>query len=183
MKITILNGDMSPGESTFSAYIEMLTEKLKENHEVDLYPLHKMDLHYCQGCWNCWWKTPGRCAIHDDAEKILTSVINSDFLIFASPLMAGFTSSALKKITDRFVGLVHPYVILKDGECHHRKRYENYPDFGLILEREADTDEEDVDIIKNIYDRLSKNFHNNNRYIKFTDTHNMEEIIDATCYN
>jgi multimeric flavodoxin WrbA len=183
MKITILNGDMSSGESTFSAYIEALSEKLKENHRVHLFHLNKMNLHYCQGCWSCWWKTPGRCAIHDEAEKIFTSFINSDFVIFASPLMAGFTSSSLKKITDRLIVLVHPYIILKDGEYHHRKRYDHYPDFGLVLEKEADTDDEDAEIVQNIYDRLSKNLHNNRKYIKFIDTHKMEEIIDATCYN
>jgi multimeric flavodoxin WrbA len=183
MKITILNGDMSGSESTFSGYTETLTEKLRADHEVHLYHLNAMNLHYCQGCWTCWLKTPGRCAIHDDAEKIYTSFINSDFVIFASPLMAGFTSSSLKKITDRFVLMVHPYVLLIDGECHHRKRYDKYPDFGLILEREADTDDEDVEIINDIYERFSKNFHNHKKYLKFIDIHKMEDIIDATCNN
>ena len=132
MIITILNGDMAQGESDFSVYIEKLSNSLKQQHSVTLYPLYKMNLHYCTGCWSCWWKTPGKCAIKDDADEILKSVVNSDFLIFASPLMAGFTSSALKKITDRFVALLHPYIQMKNGECHHLKRYEKYPDFGLV---------------------------------------------------
>ena len=181
MKITILNGDMVKGESDFSVYVEKLAEKLQENNVVNLYNLQKMNLHYCTGCWSCWWKTPGTCAIKDDAEQILKSVINADFIIFASPLMAGFTSSTLKKITDRFVGLLHPYIKLKNGECHHLKRYDKYPDFGLVLKKEADTDTEDIEIINDIYDRFAINFHSTKKYIKFTDNNKIEEIIYETC--
>lgn len=174
---------MNQNESEFSKLIGYLSERLKINHTVDVYPLDKMNLHFCNGCWNCWWKTPGRCVIEDDAHEILTSVINSDFIIFASPLKAGFTSSALKKMTDRFVVLVHPYIIIKEGESHHKKRYEKYPNFGLILQKESDTDGEDIQIVNEIYDRLSLNFHGQKKYTKFISNTNIEEIIDETCNN
>lgn len=180
MKITILNGEMNLEESDFSVYIEKLSEGLRQQNSVTVFPLHKMNLHYCTGCWSCWWKTPGKCATKDDAEEIFKSVVNSDFLIFASPLMAGFTSSALKKITDRFVALLHPYIKMKNGECHHLKRYEKYPDFGLVLKKEADTDDEDIAIVNDIYDRLSINFHGAKKFIKFIDNTKIEEIIYET---
>ncbi|MFW5785395.1 MAG: flavodoxin family protein [Chitinispirillaceae bacterium] len=182
MKITVLNGDIKQKKSNFSAFITDLTKKLQQDHSVDLFSLDEMNLHYCTGCWSCWWKTPGRCAISDDAEKIFASVINSDFLLFASPLYAGFTSSALKKITDRLIVLLHPYILIKNGECHHRKRYDTYPDFGVLLEKEKDTDEEDAEIIRNIYDRLAINFHSTNRYVEFTDEATPEEIVHETCH-
>jgi hypothetical protein len=183
MQITILNGDMTQGESDFSNYIETLAEKLGANHSVFLFHLNKMNLHYCTGCWSCWWKTPGKCAINDDAEEIFKSYINSDFVIFASPLLAGFTSSSLKKITDRLIVLLHPYIKLKQGECHHEKRYDKYPDFGLLLEKEPDTDKEDIEIVKNIYNRLALNIHCEKKYIKLTDTHKIEDIVYETCHN
>lgn len=181
MKVTILNGDMKQAKSDFSVYIDKLAEKFRENHLVYIYPLDKMNLYYCTGCFNCWWKTPGRCVINDDAEKIFRSVINSDFVIFASPLIAGFTSSALKKITDRLIVLLHPYIKLKNGECHHKKRYDKYPDFGLILEKEKGTDNEDLDIVKDIYDRFALNFHSKRKYMKFIDQDKIEDIVYETC--
>ena len=181
MKITVLNGDMNLGNSDFSCYLEKFTEKLEKDHVVDVYPLHQMDLHHCLGCWTCWWKTPGRCAIEDDADKIFKSVINSDFIIFASPLMAGFTSSALKKITDRLIVLLHPYIQLINGESHHKKRYNKYPDFGLLVEKEADTDDEDLKIISDIYDRFAINFHSRKKYMKIIHHDNIEEIVHETC--
>jgi multimeric flavodoxin WrbA len=180
MKIVILNGDIKQEKSDFSEYLEKLTEEFRLNHTVQLFPLNKMNLHYCTGCWTCWWKTPGRCAIHDDAEEIFKSVINSDFFIFASPLIAGFTSSALKKITDRFIVLLHPYIKFINGESHHRKRYNKYPDFGLILDKETDTDNEDLKIISDIYDRLAINFHSKKKYMKFIDRDKPKDIVYET---
>jgi len=174
---------MKQGNNDFSIYIEKLADGFQKNNSVSLYALNKMNLHYCIGCWNCWVKTPGKCAINDEAETILKSVINSDFVIFASPIMAGFTSSSLKKITDRFVGLLHPYIILKNGECHHKKRYAKYPRFGLVLEKEPDTDNVDIEIINNIYNRLAINFHSENKYIKFIHNTTTEDIIYETCNN
>lgn len=181
MKVTILNGDMNQSESSFTVYLEKLTEKFREKHSIDLYHLNKMNLYYCSGCFGCWVKTPGRCIINDAAENIFRSVINSDFIIFASPLIAGFTSSSLKKITDRLIVLLHPYIKLKNGEQHHLKRYDNYPDFGLILEKETDTDNEDLDIIKDIYDRFALNFHSKRKYMKFTNHDKIEDIVYETC--
>lgn len=181
MKIVILNGDMRQEKSDFSHYLEKLTEEFRLNHTVQLFPLAKMNLHYCTGCWSCWWKIPGRCAINDDAEEIFKSVINSDFFIFASPLIAGFTSSELKKITDRLIVLLHPYIKLINGESHHCKRYTNYPDFGLILEKETETDNDDLEIVSDIYDRLAINFHCKKKYMKFIDHDKPKDIIYETC--
>ncbi len=183
MKITILNGNMGGEGTVFSENIQKLAEILGENHTVESYALEKMNLHYCTGCWSCWWKSPGRCAIKDDAEPIFKSVINSDFVIFASPLMAGFTSSSLKKITDRLIIYLHPYVKLINGECHHKKRYDKYPEFGVIVEKEADTDDEDLSIVKEIYDRFAINFHSKKRYLKIINQDKLEEIIYETCNN
>ncbi len=184
MKITILNGDIHPEKMIFSEYIQQLVKKLEsEKHDVNIFNIISMNLLYCKGCWSCWWKTPGKCDIRDDGAQIFKSVINSDFIIFASPLIAGFTSSALKKITDRFVCLLHPYIQLKEGESHHRKRYEKYPDFGLLLEKEPDTDEQDIEIVKNIYERFSLNFHNQMRFCHFTETNKPEEIIYEISHN
>jgi len=181
MIVTILNGDMRQGESNFSVYTEKLAKEIQLNHAVHIFTLNNMNLHYCTGCWSCWWKTPGRCAINDDAEEIFKAVIKSDFVIFASPLTAGFTSSALKKITDRLIVLLHPYIELRNGENHHRKRYKKYPDIGLIIEKETVTDNEDLEIVNDIYDRFALNFHCKKKYLKCIDHDKIEDIIYETC--
>ncbi|HRX32221.1 MAG TPA: NAD(P)H-dependent oxidoreductase [Tenuifilaceae bacterium] len=180
MKITILNGDVSQDESAFSNYIDRLAEALQQENTVNMFRLNKMNLHYCTGCWSCWWKTPGKCPTNDDAEQIYRSVVSSDLVIFASPLVAGFTSAVLKKITDRFVALIHPYIKLFDGECHHQNRYDKNPDIALVLEKEADTDNEDLEIVNDIYKRFALNLHSNLRFTKIVDHDKIEDIVHAT---
>lgn len=178
MRITILNGDMQDDNSAFSIYVEQLQEQLSKLHNVDVFNLKAMELSYCSGCWTCWTKTPGECCSKDDAELVFSSTINSDLLIFASPLILGFTSSLLKKITDRLIVLLHPYIQLINDESHHRKRYPSYPKLALLLEKESDTDNEDIKIIKDIYDRLAINFHSEMAFMKFTHDQNMEDLAD-----
>ena len=96
-------------------------------------------------------------------------------------MIAGFTSSTLKKITDRLIVLLHPYIKLINGESHHQKRYNKYPDFGLILKKETDTDNEDLDIVNDIYDRFAINFHCEKKYMKYIDHDKVEDIIYETC--
>lgn len=183
MKITILNGDTNQDNTDFSDYLNRLENQLKKDNEVVKFDLKSMNLKYCNGCWDCWWKTPGLCSIKDDGGKVLRAIINSDFIIFASPLVAGFTSAELKKITDRLVSLVHPYIIIKDGEFHHRKRYDVYPDFGVIVLPEKDTDEADLNILSDIYDRLALNLHGRKKYLKLAEKSKIEEIVNETCNN
>lgn len=158
-KILVLDGNMAPDGDSFSLHLNRITDLLQKDNEVRIFHLNKMDLQYCTGCWSCWWKTPGSCIIKDGAEEIFYSFVHSDLVIFASPVMAGFTSSALKQITDRLIVLVHPYIQIINKECHHKKRYDKYPDFGILLSKDADTDPEDIEIINNIYKRLAINLH------------------------
>jgi multimeric flavodoxin WrbA len=169
MVISILNGAPETDSGSFSKKISFLASELSVGNKVHLFNLASMNLHYCTGCWSCWWKTPGECAIKDDGEQIFRAVINSDFIIFASPLVTGFTSAILKKIQDRLIVLLHPYLEIINGESHHMKRYDKYPEFGVIIDKEEDTDDEDIKIIKDIYDRLAINFHSRQRFIKYVD--------------
>jgi multimeric flavodoxin WrbA len=179
MKICILNGDMQTNGSLFTKQILALADVLHPKHQVDIFHLADMDIRHCTGCWSCWWETPGLCSHQDDAARVYYSLVHANLLVFASPLVAGFTSSTLKRMTDRIIPLLHPYLILVKGETHHRKRYSHYPDFGLVLQKEEDTDEEDIQIVGKLYDRLALNFHARKRFIKFIDQDKMEDIAYA----
>ena len=134
MKITILNGNPSSGSKKFDAYLKKLIQILvKEGHEIEQLDLKNMKINHCLGCWDCWVKTPGKCVIKDDTYDICRATINTDLLIFASPVMVGFISSLLKRTMDRLIPLVHPYQSVRHDECHHIERYAKYPDIGVLL--------------------------------------------------
>ncbi|MDD3685887.1 MAG: NAD(P)H-dependent oxidoreductase [Bacteroidales bacterium] len=176
MKITILNGENRRQSNSLSAFLSDFTlESSRLENPVHIFNLSEMNLKFCTGCWSCWTKTPGVCSQQDNAEIIFKEVINSDLLIFASPIIAGFTSAELKKITDRLIVLIHPYIQIRNNECHHQKRYEKYPNIGLILELGENTDEEDIQITTDIYKRLALNFHSELKFVIKTDKTNSKQ--------
>ena len=160
MKTVILNGNPDAAAREFDRYLDSLSGALeRRGHAVTRFDLRDMDIKYCTGCWGCWVKTPGECAIADDTVGIRDSFINSDLVIHASPVRMGFITALLKQVLDKTIPLLHPYITFIEKECHHRKRYDRYPKTGLILERSADTDDEDIDIITAIYRRVMLDLH------------------------
>lgn len=177
MEVTIINGNPGKEDEDFDRYIQSLESLLlSQKYTVHSFLLRDMDIRYCIGCWDCWWKTPGICRHKDDSVDIYRAIVTSDFLIMTSPVIAGFVSSLLKKFNDRMIPLLHPYVKLIQGECHHRKRYAKYPLLGLIVKPEQSQEKEDLEIIEEIYKRFALNFHSDLRFVN-TDQDNPENII------
>ncbi len=177
MKIIILNGNPDASNEQFDQYLHNLSEALADKHTITMFTLREMDIKYCTGCWSCWLKTPGECAVTDDSRDTCRACINSDLALFASPVIMGFTSAMKKKATDKYIPLLHPYVTIVQGECHHVARYDKYPLLGLLLEKDQDTDEDDVKIITDIYQRIALNFKTTLALSKLT-LDPVEEVAD-----
>jgi len=178
MNISILNGNPDPGNTAFEQYLDELVERLGAEHSVRRFDLREMDIHYCSGCLGCWVKTPGECVTKDESADVRRSVIHSDFMLLASPLIMGFPSALLKKMVDKIIPLIHPYFVVVQGEAHHRARYDRYPLVGLLLQRENDTDETDIRLITDIFSRTSLNFISRLSFTRLTDQP-VEEVAHA----
>jgi len=158
MKITILNGNPDPANRPFDGYLDKLAGLWTDKgHAVEALELRSLTIAYCTGCFGCWVKTPGECVAKDDSRQVRRSVIHSDLVVMASPVMMGFSSALLKKMTDKLLPNLHPYFMIDQGEIHHRPRYERYPKMGLLLEVSPDTDTEDLALIEELYRRLTLN--------------------------
>jgi len=169
MKITILNGNPNADNVKFDNYLKNLSDLLESSqHTVTILKLREMDIRYCIGCWGCWAKTPGECIVADGSRDICREYINSDFVLFASPVIMGFTSALLKKARDKLIPLLHPYFRIVQNEVHHLPRYDKYPLMGLLLEKGKDTDEEDIKIISDISRRGAISFKTSFCFTKLT---------------
>jgi multimeric flavodoxin WrbA len=178
MYCLILNGnpEAEGAGSEFDAYLSGFAKGLEEvGHETRRLDLRDLDLHNCTGCWSCWWKTPGLCSIKDDQDGILREMVRADLVVWASPLVLGNVSALLKRVQDRFVPLVHPYITIQDGECHHRPRYAHEPDIGLIVGPAPADDETDLAIVRTLFERYARNAHADLRFVATTAT-----PLDAT---
>ncbi|MEE9611704.1 MAG: NAD(P)H-dependent oxidoreductase [Desulfatiglandales bacterium] len=177
MKITILNGNPNVEDSGFDDYLTKFKTVLESrDHTVMILQLRDMDIRYCIGCWV---KTPGECSnAADDTRVVRREYINSGLVIFASPVIMGFTSALLKKAHDRLIPLLTPYTRLFNGESHHVARYDKYPLIGLLLQPDGNTDAEDMEIISEIYRRDAINFKASFIFAQTTGNP-VEEVADA----
>jgi multimeric flavodoxin WrbA len=103
-KVLILNGHPDDN-SEFEDYLKKLQNTLsKKNIVTEQLQIRNMKIGSCVGCWDCWVKTPGLCRIKDDQDMVLEKAINSDLVIFASPMIMGFPFFHPEKI----YGQVYP---------------------------------------------------------------------------
>lgn len=124
---------------------------LQAGWQVRLFELRNEDIAYCVGCFACWVKTPGICGINDAGRIIAEEVIQSDLVVFLTPITFGGYSSELKKAVDRIIPDISPFFKLINGEVHHKPRYKHYPKLlGIGVQQHRD------DATAGLFDRLIK---------------------------
>ncbi len=181
MNILILNGHPDSDATHFDRYLAALSTNLENRrHTVRILTLRELEARYCTGCWGCWVRTPGLCIFEDDSHTVCREAINSDLVLFSSPLIMGYLSALLKKFMDKMIPLIHPYITVVQGEAHHRLRYDkgDYPLGALLLEKTPGTDAEDIEIVEAIHNRTMLNLRSRNVFTKLTDTP-VEEVANA----
>ncbi len=127
MEALILNGALA-GDAELDAVQELLSRELAAaGCRTRGMVLRDLPVAYCQGCFECWLRTPGTCKTDDAGREIAAAVIRSDVVALLTPVTFGGYSSELKKALDRVAGLVSPFFMHIQGEVHHRPRYARYP--------------------------------------------------------
>lgn len=179
MKVTVFNGNPKGGRAEFDEYLSSLAEELRRrNHEVEVVALRDLNLRRCTGCFGCWVKTPGRCVQKDEGDIICKHMISADLLVHASPMIMGFVSSLIRRASERLIPTLLPFFQLSKGEIRHLLRYDHYPKFGLLVEEEPDTDEEDIELVTEIYHQLSEEIQSELHFVKTTNLP-VAEVADA----
>jgi multimeric flavodoxin WrbA len=127
MKALILDGSRKD-ESDLDDIKTTFQKELKvKGWEVETVQLKNLNISPCTGCFKCWIKTPGICITDDVARDVTRKLVQSDLMVFLTPVTFGGYSSELKKALDRSLGIMLPYFTKIDGKVHHKKRYKKYP--------------------------------------------------------
>ena len=157
MRVLILNG-ASRGDRRIHDFVDREEGALEaEGFELTRYDLAQVGLAFCQGCFDCWVKTPGICKTHDAANSISAAYAKSDLVLLVSPIVFGGYGPELKKALDRSIGLLSPFFEKVKGMTHHRKRYENYPALFAVGFLRSD-DPEQAEIFRALAERHAVNF-------------------------
>lgn len=126
-KVVILDG--TAGDQAAHRRIPRhLAAKLEDGGaEVSHFSLGDLRLAPCQGDFECWTKTPGRCRTRDEIQDIAPAFMAADLVILISPIVFGGYSAALKGTLDRLLGIIHPCFRERAGLTRHHPRYARYP--------------------------------------------------------
>ena len=100
MKIVVLMGSPNRNGST-----AMLTEQFckgaeESGHTVEVLNVCDMNILPCTGCVACGYE--GNCVQRDDNHVIRRALLNSDMVVWATPLYYYGLSAQLKTVIDRF---------------------------------------------------------------------------------
>lgn len=126
-KTLILNGLPTSHGAGEGVRAQLLNELRDREWEIREFVLRDEKIAYCVGCFGCWLKTPGQCLVDDAGRTVARALVQSDLVIYLTPVTFGGYSSDLKKALDRIVPIVSPFFTKIGGETHHVKRYDRYP--------------------------------------------------------
>lgn len=151
MKILVLeNSPHKNGSSNLLAdhFIKGATEV---GHTVTVFDAARANLHPCMGCDACGMS--GECVQKDDMAEIKEKILDTDMLVFVTPLYYFGMSTQLKMVIDRFYsfnselstkGLKTALIVaawdsrewaMENISGHYQTlcRYLNFEDQGMIL--------------------------------------------------
>ena len=115
--------------------MKLIIHDLKEKAFQELFPELLGDIKViaddttikpCIGCFGCWVKTPGMCIIKDGYSHMGEYLSRSDEVILISRCTYGGFSPFVKNVLDRSISYIHPYFEIRNGEMHHKHRYDHH---------------------------------------------------------
>lgn len=124
MKVLVINGSPKGERSNTMWLTHAFVDGFPDTAEVKYITLREKDIHPCMGCFSCWTKTPGQCAVKDDMQEIYQDILEADIIIESFPLYFAGMPSRMRMLTERCLLFT--------------KRYEGSPEdtFHSILEME-----------------------------------------------
>ncbi len=128
----------------------------KRGHEV--IPMLAPELKPCLGCFGCWIKTPGHCAVKgDEGAAVVEAIYRADLVLLGGDTPYGCFGLPIKAALDRVIPLILPYFRMYRGEMHHVPRYRRLPRFLSISFGEASETEDAtyLELMRSFCDNVS----------------------------
>jgi multimeric flavodoxin WrbA len=158
VKITIFNGSPRAENGNTHVMVEAFMKgAVQAGAEVENVFLLKKEINHCRGCFSCWLKTPGECVIKDDMAELLEKFVNSDIVVFATPLYIDNVTGIMKNFMDRIIPVADPHFGKdKGGECVHVARFEKIPKL-VIISSCGFPEQSHFQVLELLFKRISRN--------------------------
>jgi len=127
MKTLILDGSHANDLTAEQVTSALQAELAARNWTSETIVLREQKIGNCAGDFFCWIRKPGVCNTDDDNRIIAEKIVQSDLVIYLTPVTFGGYSSELKRAVDHQIQNISPFFATVGGETHHQKRYSKYP--------------------------------------------------------
>ena len=128
LKTLILDGSHSNDPQA----IQIVDALHRHLPDAETFALREQKIGNCAGDFFCWVRNPGICNTNDDNRLIAAKIMQSDVVIYLTPVTFGGYSSQLKRMVDHQIQNILPFFKNIQGEIHHQKRYKTYPSLLVI---------------------------------------------------
>ncbi len=122
-KVVAVCGSSRAGRPEENSLTQRMLDKFLEGlapEQSRVFFPHLMQIAYCRGCYTCWFKTPGICAIEDDMAETRRELDQADLIILASPVYVDGFSAQTKVVLDRIIPMFDPLISVDaEGHCRH----------------------------------------------------------------
>jgi multimeric flavodoxin WrbA len=160
MKIIVFNSSPRAENSNthiiVNAFLEGARSAGAETEEIFL---AKKKIHPCLGCFVCWTKTPGVCAIKDDMSSLMAKGAEADVIVYATPLYVDNISGIMKNFMDRCVPYADPrFEPDETGQMRHILRNKRAAKIAVISNC-GFPEQEQFQVLRLLFKRLARNSH------------------------
>lgn len=150
MKATIISDEEYQTKQCQALVALVSTRLRKKGFQLEHKRIGRKDLTFCRGCFGCWLKKPGECLIKDRMGELNRACMNSDAVVYLSPVVFGQFSPNIKNAVDRWLPNMLPFFTTRpDGSTIHPPRYDNYPK-QIIVGYGEDLPKEDQELFVDI---------------------------------
>ena len=104
-KVLIISSTPRKGGNSDILCDEFAAGAKEAGNKVEKIRISDKKIGYCTGCYAC--QKTGKCAIKDDAKKVIDKMMAADVIVLASPVYFYSISAQLKALFDRTV-VVYP---------------------------------------------------------------------------
>ncbi len=160
MKITVFNG--SPWGQTGHTHImaeEFGQGIVQAGAKFQNFLLATKKIQPCNECGSCFFKTPGKCILKDDMSELISRFMDSDTVVFATPVFIDNVTTLMKTFIDRLMPVLEPhYEKDPNGEYRRRKRYKKYPKF-VVISSCAMPEQSNFQVLRLYFRRMARTMH------------------------
>lgn len=145
MKTVILFGSPRKNGNTIQLAQTMTDALKKKRHSVRMLYLNDLNIRPCQGCYTCLKN--GSCKINDDMKDICKYILESDLIVYATPIYWFGASAQLKLVMDRSIAFM-------DNDYNSRVAGKKAITLITFADNNMDTCKPAIDMFKKTFDLL-----------------------------